>query len=245
MRVVLVRSVLVVLVMLAALVPEARGAEPHLTVTTGTITGFDQQSALLNVNTRLGPKFFLVTAQTIIFLNDRAGTNASLTAGSEVELEYRFDTSEALFIRVFRETRMSGRVLSTTATTLVFRRENRGQATLRLDGQSKIRLAGIGVDNEAVLIGRRGTVVVEPGTLLVLRYSGDASEFNGTVSAVDALSGTITVAGKKKTRTFEVDPVATVRLNDALVDLADLAPGDRIRVAYFKDGVAGALEAVR
>ena len=89
---------------------------------------------------------------------------------------------------------------------------------------------------------------MEPGTLLIVRYVAGAEEFAGTVTEVDVLNNTVTVAGKKKTRTFSVDDAATLRLDDELVELADLAPGDHLRVAYFKSGpvlTAGALDARR
>lgn len=224
-----------------------RAAEPHLTITTGTVISFGQQSSLLSVNTRLGPKVFLVVPQTVVLLNERPSTTASLVAGAEVELEYRFDTSEVFIVRITRETRQRGRVVSVTNNGLVFRLERGGQLNLTTDSQTELRLGGILLDNREALVGRRGSAIFQSGGQLLLRFAGEASEFRGRVVSVDELTSTLEVSGRRN-RTFTVSPAATVRLNDGITTLGALEPGDRVHVAFNRSGgvlQAAAVEAVR
>lgn len=224
----------------------ARATQPHLTVTTGTVTGFDQQSRLLNVNTRLGPRFLLVTADTLVFLNNRLGDLQDLDPGDFVEVEYRFDTSEVFFIRITRETRLKGRVVSVGANNLVFRLDRGGQLTLNLDDQTVLKVADIPVDGTASLVGRRGYAIIESGGQLLLRFAGDASVFGGRLTSVDVVNSRVVVTGKK-TRTFALSDTASVSLNSGFTTLEALEPGDRVRVAFVRrNGISGvAVEAFR
>lgn len=212
----------------------APAAEPHLTVTTGTVTGFDPQSSLLNVNTRLGPRLLLVTSNTLILLNDRVGTVQDLDPGDEVEVEYRFDTLEVFFVRITRETRLRGRVVAVTTTGITFRLDRGGQVVLDLDNQTRVRLAGLQVADNGVLVGRAGTAIVEPGSLLLLRFAGDASQFRGRITSVDTVGRTLTAVSGGRSRTFTLAELATVSLNGVVGDLTSLAAGDRVQIAFHR-----------
>jgi hypothetical protein len=209
-------------------------AEPHLTETTGTVTGFDPDSDQLSVNSRLGPKLFLVTSGTAILLNNHAAGTNDIQAGDQVAVTYRFDTSVATIVHLFRETRIQGRVVSVGATAIGFR-FRRATLQLRTDAGSRIEVADIPMSGGQALIGRRATAIFEPGTLLLLSLSANAPVASGRLSAVDAAARTVTVAGRRSVQ-FTLDAAAGVRRNGQAAAIADLRVGDRVKVAFAREG---------
>ena len=209
-------------------------AEPALSEISGTVTGYDPDSDLFNVNTRLGPKLFLVTDDTEVTLNNRTTTMNQLMTGDLVTVEYRFDTSVVYTVDATREERARGRIVTVTNNAITVRSSGENLA-LRPDAQSRVELQGIPLQDRSVLNRLDAVGIYQPGSLLLLSLNASASDFSGRVGAVDSVNRTITVTGKKS-RTFSVNPVATVRRNGEFVTLANVQPGDRVRVAFAKSG---------
>jgi hypothetical protein len=218
----------------------AAGGQPHLTETTGTITGFDEDQSLLNVNTRLGPKLFLVTEQTVILLNNHDGDTDDLVPPREVEVHYRFDTSEAFLVHVFSQATRSGTVVEADDNSLDLRVKT-AVLGLDIDDQSLLHIGDILLEDPAVLAGLRAKAVFEPGSDLLLRLNAESQAFSGNITALDTMARTMTVTGKKA-RSFEVDAAATVLIGNDFDDLDGLTVGDKVRVAFVKRG--GTLQAL-
>lgn len=230
--------------LLAALLAPASYAQREPIPTseiTGTVNGFDTDQSILDVNTRVGRRLYLITNTTLVLLNNHSSTTANIQPGDEVTISYYYPTSEAVIVQLFRETRLRGTVRTVTGTNLDFRLTRRSAVTLRTDALSEIEIEGIRVTNNAVLAGLEATALVEPGTLLVIGLNVHANGAQAKVTLVDTTAGTITIGGRKP-RTFTVDPNATLRRDGATATLADLVVGDQVKIAFVKK--SGSLRAL-
>jgi hypothetical protein len=215
-----------------------RAAEPHLTRTSGTIVGFDPESSLLTVNTRLGQKAFLVTNQTLFLLNNHGATRQDVGAGDEADIAYWFDTLEARRVHIHREVKQRGRVRDIAAGDVAFVVKRNTEITLESNDQTRFFIEGIRLEDEDALIGLQADAVYEPDNAspLLLTLDGDTDEFSGRVTAVDEGAGTFTVQNSARTRTFELSPAGTIRLDGVFSDLGDLTVGRKVFVAFVRDG---------
>jgi hypothetical protein len=200
----------------------------------GTVTGYSTTTTQLNVNTRLGPRSFLVNSRTIIVLNNHSATTTDIQVGDRVTVEFRFDTLEASFVRLVRELKARGPITATSTTT-IDQRINGGVFTLRTNANSVIVLEGIPVSNRAILIGRGATSIYEPSTLTLLSLSADALVAVGTISAIDTATRKVTVRDRVA-RDFVVDANATIRRNGSTVLFSSLALNDRVKLAWVRSG---------
>ncbi|HEU4754697.1 MAG TPA: hypothetical protein VFU47_16435, partial [Armatimonadota bacterium] len=107
--------------------------------------------------------------------------------------------------------------------------------TFPTNAASQVELEGIPVTTRSVLVGRTVRVVFEPGSLTLLRMGASAQTATGTVQTVDATGRLVTISGRTP-RTFIVDASATILRDGAPVTLTTLAAGDRVRVAFVKQG---------
>jgi hypothetical protein len=229
-----IRTLLVPALLLFALVGvrTQSQAAPRLTELTGTALGFDQEQSLLSVNTRLGPKLFLVTPRTLFLLNNHEADVDDVLPGDEVTVRYQFDTSEARLVHLFREARQTARVTAATANSLSLRVRG-ATLTLQANAASQMQLANIAVGNPQVLVGQRVTAVFEPGSQLLLRLKGDVSAANGTVTAVNTTTNQVTLSGRRG-GVFTLDPSATIILGEEQVTLPDVVVGSRARLAFVR-----------
>ncbi len=234
------RLSLPLLAVLAGLLVLAAGAnplraEPKLAELTGTVTGFDPDTAQLNVNTRLGPRFFRVVARTLILLNGRTTTSQNIDAGDDVTVVYDFSSSEADEVRLFREAQRGGVITAVTNTTLTLRTNSGALINLRPDASSVVDLAGIPLSDRAVLLNRRVSALYEPGSFLLLTLRGEARTMEARLASVDGEKRTVTLQGKPS-RTLALDTAATIRRGTQVVELADLKRGDRLVLALSAAG---------
>jgi len=206
----------------------------------GDVFGFDPDQGLLNVNTRLGPRNFLVTPSTVVLVNGRPADAQDLLPDDPVTISYRFDTSEARIIRVKRTTRGQGTVVAIGNNTLDLRIRGGDVLRLTLDEATRTRLAGVGLTSPAVLTGMQVKTVYDPVTRLVLSVdapSSSASTTSGRITVIDPATQTLTVAGRR-TSVFTVDPNATILLNGQSVEFSELKLRDQISLAFTRSGAA-------
>lgn len=220
-------------------------AAPRLAEATGTVSGFDTGQSLLDVNTRLGSKLFLVRPTTLILLNNHTATTDSIELGDDVTVTYRFDTSEATQIHLFREARSRGRITAVGTGTMDLRKANGAVVRLRPDANSRVELEDILLVNQSVLVGRQASAVFEPGTLVLLSLAARSSRAEGRVQSRDTTAKTVTLAGGRTPRVFTLDAAATVRRNGAVAALADIQVGDRVTIAFVRTGTIRKALAVR
>lgn len=201
----------------------------------GRISSIDNGAQRLGINTRLGVLLFTWTNQTLFLLNGHSAAQGDMRLNDRVEVDYLYPTGELLVVRLRRTQRMNARVTGTTQTTIGVR--NRGAAlTLRVDGASSITAAGLQISNNAVLVGERVSVVVEPGQQpLLLNLSVKARRIAGEIIAVDAAAGAITIRDRRE-RTFVTPSTATLRRDGAAISLANVAVGDSVIAAFTRSG---------
>lgn len=225
-----------------ALLP-ARAADPVPTETSGTIVAIDIPNSLMTVNTRLGPKAFIIDNTALVFVNGRPGTPQSIQVGDRVDLAYYFDTGLVTTVEIIRETSRRGRVVSATETTVTYQVNGTGRITFTTDDLTQASVGGVGVADFRALAGITGNAVFQPGgtSPLLLRFAGTGTLFAGRVVSVDAVNSTLVVAARRSLP-FRLVQFGTVRLNGADSDLASLAPGDRVRLGFVRR--AGALRAI-
>jgi hypothetical protein len=229
------RRTLLAIALLGAALPLARpAAAANLTVATGTVIGFSAQDQVLRVNTRLGALSLLVTSDTLVLLNNHTATNTDIRAGDKVTVEYRFDTREVKLVHLVRQQRRTGRIVDVTATAVVLRVDG-ANLSLRTDTQSLVELEEIPLTTRSVLIGRQATAVFEPGSLLLLSLNGESELVTAPLTAVDATARTVTLGGRRP-RTLTLDSAATLLRNGTTTTIASLVTGDRVTVAFIRQG---------
>jgi hypothetical protein len=211
------------------------GSLPPTTEVSGTVLGFDPDTTVLSVRTRLGAKSFVVGPSAVIFLNTHTATAANITAGDEVTVTYRYHTGEVTRIRLFRETRVTGTVTSVTAYAITVRTARNVILTLRPDAASQVGLSGISLADRSVLVGRRITALFEPGSLLLLNMTSGTTAASGPITAIDPVAQTITIGGRRP-RSLLIDPLATLRRDGETATLDTLVVGDPTRVAFIREG---------
>jgi hypothetical protein len=200
----------------------------------GTVISFDQQAQILNVNTRLGAKSFLVTNTTLIFLNNHTTNANSMTAGDVVTVRYNYDTSTATEILITRELGDTGRIVSASGANISLRLSDGLLLGLHTDAGSQVSLGGLPVTNAAVLVNRKAKVVYEPGTFLILSLAARSELVHGRITASDTTAKTITVTAAKS-RVMKLDAAANIARSGAAATQADLVVGDHARVAYVRN----------
>lgn len=243
------RLVLTICLALALVPPlfDARSsaAAPRLTEATGTVSGFDPGQSILDVNTRLGSRLFLLRPTTLILLNNHTATTDSIEPGDEVTVTYCFDTSVATQVHLFREARSRGRITAVATGTMDLRKANGAVIRLRADANSRVELNEILLGNQSVLVGRQAAAVFEPGSLVLLSLSARSPRTEGRVQSRDTTAKTLTLAGGRTPRVFTLDAAATVRRNGAVATLADVQAGDRVTIAFVRIGTTRKALAIR
>jgi len=214
--------------------PRMASSDPELTEATGTVITFVAQLQQLSVNTRLGPITLLLDSKTLVLLNNHSASTTDIRAGDKVTVRYRFDTSVASVVHLFRQQKRSGRITNVTTTAIEMQVDG-AALSFRTDAQSRVELEDIPLVTRSVLIGRKATAVFEPGSLLLLSMQGAAQRATGSVGSVNVEARTVTLSGRKP-RTLTLDSAATVRRNGETAEIASLVTGDRVVAAFVKEG---------
>jgi hypothetical protein len=233
-------SVLLGLCTLAAgpLLPLPARASAFDVKTSGTILSLGAVDTttgdrLLAINTRLGPKSLLISASTLLLLNNHTTTAQNITGGEQANVTYNYNTLVIKELHLFNETKITGKVISATATSVTLRK-NGTDITLTTNAGSVMDLNNIPLSSASVLVGQKATFIFEPGSNLLLSSASSATVTQGTLSAVDVTNNLVTLAGKTPL-SLTVDSNATILRNGAVVPLSSLVAGDRLRIAFTKD----------
>jgi hypothetical protein len=207
----------------------------------GTIYAYDASGPLLSVNTRLGLKRFLLNNRTLVLLNNHTSTLSANNVGDDVTVDYQYETSTANTVQITREASRNGTVVSTTSTTINVRLGSGAVQSFTTNAASVVELGGILLTGNSVLVGRKVTVIYEPGTSTLLSLSGSSKTVKGTITSIDATGRTLAISGNTPL-SFAINTDATVRRAGVSAALTDLTVGDRVTVAYLRDaGVVRAL----
>lgn len=212
--------------------------EAHLS---GTIFAYDPAGPLLSVNTRLGLKRLLLNNRTLVLLNNHTTTLTANNVGDQVSVDYQYETSTANTVQIIREASRTGTVVSTTATSISVRTAKGIIQAFTTNANSVVELGGIPLTANGVLVGRKVTVIYEPGTSTLLSLDGSSKTVKGTITSIDAAARTLAISGNNPL-SFTISTDATVRRAGVSAALADLAVGDRVTVAYLRS--AGTVQAL-
>jgi hypothetical protein len=181
---------------------------------------------------------FVAFVTVIVFFHSIAGIISSATG------------SEGIPARKGRVTalKMTGEVVSVdTANKAVIIRGNKGETVFIVDDKTK------------VVVGKeeRALADLKPGDRVTIQYttvnvaqkivnltgarskgSGKASVMQtaGEVVSVDSAAKTVTIKGKKGSMTFTVDDKTRIVRGQKRKTLADLQPGDKLKVKYTEVG---------
>lgn len=201
----------------------------------GRISSIDTGAQLLGINTRLGVRLFAWTNRTMFLLNGHSAAQGDMRLNDRVEVDYLYPTGELQVVHLHRTQRMNARVTSTTQTTIGVRSRS-AALTLRVDGVSSITAAGIRLSNNAVLVGERVSLVVEPGQQpLLLDLSVKARRTAGVITAVDPAAREITIRDRRE-RTFTLPATATLRRDGSTITFAELSVGDTLVAGFTHSG---------
>lgn len=201
----------------------------------GTVSGFENGTGLIGLNTRLGLRSFRLDSGTLVLLNNHSGARTDIQVGDSATVVYQYETLVANTIHLFRTARRSGTVGTVTATGVQLRLSRRANLQLQANAASVVEVEGIPITDRGVLTGVRVRAVYEPGTLLLLNLRAESRLTRGRIVTVDSTASTLTVDGRRDL-TLAVDPLATIRRSGLTATLEDLAADDRVLVAYVKEG---------
>ncbi|MFA6959114.1 MAG: DUF5666 domain-containing protein [Thermoanaerobaculia bacterium] len=195
-----------------------------------------------------------IDAQTIIKVDEHAGTVADLVAGARVEIAARANADgslTAIAIRLETEdeddafVEIEGVIASKTDTSITVTTEHDGDVTVGVTPDTVIRKDGAEAALADLEVGDDVEVKAEKdsgGALVALAIhaetpeSDDAEiEASGEVTAVSATS--ITVHDDGKDVTFGVTPTTVVRDGKSLVTIAAIKVGDAVEVEGMKSAM--------
>jgi len=211
----------------------------------GEVVSYSTGSNNLTVNTRLGPKLFVLTATTLVLLNNHSANEQSISTGDQVRVEYFYPSFVAKTIHLTREAKRRGRITAITDTTLALQLSSGATINFSVNDSSHLALTGIALTDSSVLLNRRATVVYEPSTTnaqLLLSLAGEADQLTGRLASTDATANTLTL---RTGRTLRVDAAATLRRADKAVSLSDLRAGDKLKLALAGSGAGRRVLALR
>lgn len=212
-------------------------AAPPTARVSGTIIGYDNTTALIAINSRLGRRSFLVNAGTLVLLNNHSAARTDIQIGDDATITFEYSTSTATTIHLFRTASRTGTVGTVAATSVQLRLSRQANLTFQANAATVTDVEGIPLDQRGVLAGVRAKAVFEPGSLLLLKLRATSKLASGAIVTVNDEADTLTIAGRRDLA-FAVDPLATIRRAGATATLADLAVDDDVRVAYVKEGAA-------
>lgn len=234
----------------------------------GTVSAVDAAAGTLSVDTKDGTLDFVTDGSTVINKHDVQTTLDQVQVGEEVEVHYSTDDSGvnlAVTIDVEDSAEQHDSELHGIITEV-------GSDSLTVAGESDSEESGGSTVSTTVLVNA-GTVIIrneaavtltdlQPGDRVEVKYhlegdaatadfvkaeAGEGDQLEGTITAVDAVAGTITVSGEDsndsgdsgvavgETTVVVTDSTRIVR-NDQDVALADLQVGDEVEVRYHTDG---------
>lgn len=192
-----------------------------------------------------------VVPSTVIVIKDEGRvTLADLTVGAQAEAKFDTRTLVAKQIKVEaaeneeEDAHALGVVLDADpvsgVVTIDTNDDTVADLTLNTDAQTRIKVGGIAI-TQAELDALDGLIVhVEYGSTSFLAKEIEAEEaeleVNGSVTAVDAVAGTLTIDTATGPLTFDVASGADIRLGGKKIELSAIQVGDLVEVKYTSNG---------
>jgi hypothetical protein len=214
---------------------------PPPTDLTGTITSLDTATGALQVTTDHGTAITLTAnSNTQLRLNGRATTVGNLAPGQQVRVTYR--PADKIALSLAATTPQTGVVsgaitaLDVTAGTLQLTPLTGAAQNLKLNAQTQYRLNGRAVSPSGVAVGQLASVRLgsDNATAQVVSASTPPLvDLEGTITAVDAATGTVQVTTPAQTTiTLRLGAFTAIQRNGAASTADKLVAGDRVLVRY-------------
>ena len=227
----------------------ARG--PAVTTTRGGLAGIDPSLQSLSVTTPAGPRDFILTSATLFVRNGHAATAADLTARDSILVHALAGAaSEPVAADVEADgpeaSQVEGTISAVSGSDVTITPSQGNAVTVHVSDSTMIRLhtstgevAGTLADLKT---GLRAEAGFDPVSFVAFRIEAapadgggqqQVSHVEGTVSAVDAGAGTITITPRTGSPVaLTTDSATRITRNDAAATLADIKVGDHAAAEY-------------
>lgn len=236
-------------------VSNLRARGPAITTTRGGLTGVDPSLQSLSVGTPAGSQSFLITSATLFVRNGQAATAADLTARDSILVHaLATATSEPVAADVEadgpEDSEVEGTISAVSGSDVTITPSQGTAVTVHVSDSTMIRLhtstgetAGTLAD---LMTGLKAEAAFDPVSFAAFRIEaapadgggqgqgqGQVSHTEGTVGAVDAGAGTITINPKTGSPVaLTTDSSTLITRNGAAATLADVKVGDHASVEY-------------
>jgi hypothetical protein len=232
----------------------ARG--PAVTTTRGGLTAIDPTLRSLSVSTPAGPRDFLLAPSTLFVRNGHAATAADLTARDSLLVHALVGaTAEPVAADVEadgpEEAEVEGTITAVSGGNVTITPEHGPAVTVHVNDSTLIRLHSAGGETTGTLAdlktGMKAQAGFDPVSFVALRIEaepadggggggggGQNADVEGTVGAVNAGAGTITINPRDGGAAVSLTTNSSTRItrNGAAATLADLKAGDRVAAQY-------------
>ena len=225
----------------------------------GIIKAVDAAQGQLVVTLDSGATLTLALASsTRIEVNGKPAAAADLKANAEVEVEYNLKTLQAIEVEASTTAKASGTVkaVDAAAGTVTIVTEEGRELTLKIGGNTRVHIRGqlfgiLGI-SRGMEVKAEFDLVTGQASELAAKAEGrdddrakDEAKVTGTISAVDAASGDVTIAlDTGGTVTIKATSKTEIEVNGEEASLADLAVGTRVKAEYdVETKVASEIEA--
>jgi hypothetical protein len=226
----------------------ARG--PAVTTTRGSLLSLDSTLQSLSVSTPAGPRDFLLAPSTLFVRNGHAATAADLTARDSLLVHALVgSTAEPVAADVEADgpeaAEVEGTITAVSGGDVTITPEHGPAVTVHVNDSTLIRLHSAGGETTGTLAdlktGMKAEAGFDPVSFVALRIEakpadgghGHQAHVEGTVGAVDAGAGTITINPRTGAPVSLTTSSSTrITRNGAAATLADLKAGDRVAAQY-------------
>lgn len=233
-------------------VASLRARGPAVTTTRGGLAGLDPTLQSLSVSTPAGPRDFLLAPATLFVRNGHAATAADLTARDSLLVHALVGATaepEAADVEADgpEAAEVEGTITAVSGGDVTITPEHGPAVTVHVNDSTLIRLHSAGGETTGTLAdlktGLKAEAGFDPVSFVALRIEaepadggghGEPAHVEGTVGAVDAGAGTITINPRDGGAAVSLTTSSSTRItrNGAAATLADLKAGDRVAAEY-------------
>lgn len=234
-------------------VGESRGrAEARLGLRTfnGSVAGINGQTNEITLVSQTGAQVTLkATGDTQIWIGGKTGVLADIAVGDRVTARFNDETLVATEVRVNTEAKVEGKIQSVDSASgqLILALPDGGVTiTLKLTPGSQIEINGKTATSGDLKANQLVEVRYNVKTQEALAvHAKTKAEVNGTIKAVDAVAGTVTILSENgKEVTIKVTDTTRVKITGFLFGLLGLGAGMDVEAKYdLATGVATELQA--
>ena len=229
---------------LAVAAPIAAAPRPREGNVVGVITAtsLGTNPATVTISSRTGSVTLNLASSTVIQVGGQVGSTADLQLGAPVHAKFNTTTRTATRIEVRQENaEVFGRVVSVSGDQVGIDTDGDGDADLvfTVTAETRLNLGGatLTLGELGLLQGQLVRVQYTPGTTLVAAAISSTSqglEGQGTVTAVDAANGTISIQTRSGIVNLNVLQGAQIRLMGRTASLAQVQVGDRVAFRFLQ-----------